>query len=233
MGLQQYLLDNLDRVNSRYIGIVAMQPQTGRLITMVGFDKQNPAHDPCVCADYPAASLFKIVTAAAAVEKKGYTAGTNLKFNGYKHTLYKRQLTDTTNRYTISTTLEDAFAQSINPVFGKIGALYIDPAALKAVGDALGFNREMNFDLPWPVSHLEIDDDTYHRAEIASGFNRETTLSPLHGAVIVATMINGGKPVEPTLVDQIVDDRGNSIYRARLTFCPRRSPPERPPSSNG
>jgi peptidoglycan glycosyltransferase len=123
LELQQYLLKRMDRVNSRYIGIVAMAPDTGRLVAMAGFNKIDPDRDPCLTAEYPAASLFKIVTAAAAVEEKGYTAGSRFKFNGYKHTLYKRQLTDKTNRYTNSISLRDSFAQSVNPVFGKLGAL--------------------------------------------------------------------------------------------------------------
>ena len=218
LDLQQYLLKRMDRVNSRYIGIVAMEPDTGRILTMAGFNKIDPQQDPCLTADYPAASLFKIVTAAAAVEEKGYGAGTRLKFNGYKHTLYKRQLTDKTNRYTNSISFKDSFAQSVNPVFGKIGALYLEPRALEVYGEAFGFNRSVNFELPWPTSRLAVDDDTYHRAEIASGFNRQTTLSPLHGAVIVSAVVNGGTPVEPTLVDRITDDAGKPVYETRPRF---------------
>ena len=59
MELQQYLLNKMDRVNSRYIGIVAMDPNTGRLLAMAGFNKINPDQNPCLVADYPAASLFK------------------------------------------------------------------------------------------------------------------------------------------------------------------------------
>lgn len=220
LGLQQYLIDHMDRVNSRYIGIVAMEPDTGRLLAMAGFNKLDPEQDPCLTADYPAASLFKIVTAAAAVEEKGYTAGSRFKFNGYKHTLYKRQLTDTTNRYTNSVSLRDSFAQSINPVFGKIGALYLDRQALEAFGEAFAFNRQVDFELPWPTSRLSIEDETYHRAEIACGFNRQTTISPLHGAVIVSALVNGGIPVEPTLVNRIVDDAGTAIYRTEPRFLP-------------
>jgi hypothetical protein len=70
LGLQQHLLKSMDRVNSRYIGIVAMAPDTGRILAMAGFNKRDPDRDPCLVADYPAASLFKIITAAAAVEEK-------------------------------------------------------------------------------------------------------------------------------------------------------------------
>lgn len=217
-GLQQYLLKRMDRVNSRFIGIVAMAPDTGRLLALAGFNKIDPDRDPCLTADYPAASLFKIVTAAAAVQEKGYTAGTRFKFNGYKHTLYKRQLTDKTNRYTNSISFKDSFAQSVNPVFGKIGALYLNRQALETYGDAFAFNRAVDFELPWPTSRLEVRDESYHRAEIASGFNRQTTLSPLHGAVIVSAIVNDGVPVAPSLVDRIVDDTGNSVYHTQPQF---------------
>jgi len=218
LRLQQYLLKRMDRVNSRYIGIVAMAPDTGRILAMAGFNKIDPDRDPCLMAEYPAASLFKIVTAAAAVEEKGYTAGSRFNFNGYKHTLYKRQLTDKTNRYTNSISLRDSFAQSVNPVFGKIGALVLKRETLEAYGEAFAFNRQVDFELHWPTSQLAVDDESYHRAEIASGFNRQTTLSPLHGAVIVSAVVNGGKPVEPTLVDRIVDDDGNPVYRTTPQF---------------
>jgi penicillin-binding protein A len=220
VGLQQYLLSHMDRVNSRYIGIVAMEPDTGRLLAMAGFNKIDPHQDPCLTADYPAASLFKIITAAAAVEEKGYTAGSRFKFNGYKHTLYKRQLTNRTNRYTNSVSLRDSFAQSINPVFGKLGALYLNRKDLVTFGDAFAFNRKVNFELPWPTSQLTVKDESYNRAEIASGFNHRTRISPLHGAVIVSTVVNDGLPVEPTVVDKIVDDAGHLVYRNEPRFLP-------------
>jgi peptidoglycan glycosyltransferase len=65
--------------------------------------------------------------------------------------------------------------------------------------------KQVDFELPWPTSRLAVKDESYHRAEIASGFNRQTTISPLHGAVIVSAVVNGGIPVEPTLVDRIID----------------------------
>ncbi len=217
-GLQQYMLKRMDRVNSRYIGIVVMEPETGRLSVLAGFNKNEPNEDPCLAADYPAASLFKIVTAAAAIEEKGYTARTRLSFNGYKHTLYKRQLTDKKNRYTNSISLKNSFAQSVNPVFGKIGALYLGKEALEVYGNAFAFNRKIAFELPLSMSKLKVNDDSYHRAEIASGFNRQTTISPIHGAVIVSAVINEGVPVEPTVIDRVENKQGSPIYLSEPRF---------------
>jgi cell division protein FtsI/penicillin-binding protein 2 len=211
--LQSYLLGRLDRENSRYIGIVVMEAVTGRILAMAGFDKQDHTGNPCLRSNFPAASIFKIVTAASAVDHCGYTAASPMHFNGYKHTLYKRQLKEVTNRHTNTVSFKDAFAQSVNPVFGKIGELQLGRPLLKKSAEAFGFNQRLNFDLPLPASHFEIKDRPYYCAELASGFNRDTTISPLHGAMIASAILNKGYMVAPSIVDRIVDANSHELYR--------------------
>ncbi len=110
-----------------------MDPKTGKVLSMVGFDKTDPSNNPCVDSRFPAASIFKIVTASAVVEKCGFQPGSKLSYNGRKHTLYKSQLKDRRNRYTNRITFRDSFAQSVNPVFGKIGAHYLGKIRLKSM----------------------------------------------------------------------------------------------------
>lgn len=212
LDLQEYLLKRMDRVNSRYIGIVSMEPDTGRILSLSGFNKLDPEHNPCIDNSYPAASIFKIVTASAAVEAAGLSPDSKLAYNGRKHTLYKSQMTNKTNRHTNQTTLRDSFAQSINPVFGKLGTLRLGRNELRRYAENLGFNRAIPFDLPLGPSKVQFSEEPYQWAEIASGFNRQTTLSPLHGAVMAATLLNGGEMVEPTLIDRITDPDGKEIY---------------------
>ena len=226
IALKEYLLSKMDRKNSRYIGIVAMEIDTGRVLVMTGFNKIEPDVNPCIQSDYPAASIFKIVTASAAVEAAGLSPDSSLMYNGQKHTLYKSQLKKRNNRYTNHTTLRDSFAQSINPVFGKIGSIRLGRDELEKYAEALGFNREIPFDLPLDPSHLHISDEPYRLAEVASGFNRETTLSPLHGAVIVATLMRGGQWVTPTVIDRIADENGATIYSRPAINANRALTPE-------
>jgi cell division protein FtsI/penicillin-binding protein 2 len=68
--LQQFLIQRLDRRNSRYIGIVVMDPADGRVLAMSGYDKANPDGNPCLDSRFPAASIFKIITAAAVVSSR-------------------------------------------------------------------------------------------------------------------------------------------------------------------
>ena len=216
--LQSQLIQAMDRKNSRYIGIVVMQTETGRIQALAGFNKIDPDLNPCLLNTFPAASVFKIVTAAAAVDKCGYGANTRVRFNGYKHTLYKRQLKEHTNRYTNTVSFEDSFAQSVNPVFGKLGALYLDRAELQKYAAAFGFNQPVDFELPVEPSHIRIEEDAYQRAEIASGFNNDTTISPLHAAMMVSAVLNKGRIILPTIVDRVTDDHGRLLYDVRPTW---------------
>jgi penicillin-binding protein A len=216
--LQQYLMASMDRKNSRYIGIVVMQADTGRILALAGYNKINPENNPCFQQVFPAASVFKIVTAAAAVDHCGYTAQTPMRFNGYKHTLYKSQLKEKTNRYTNTLPFKDAFAQSVNPIFGKLGTAHLGKKVLEEYAKAFGFNQPIQFELPVASSTVHIKDKPYNWAEVASGFNNDTSISPLHGAMMASAVLNAGRMVTPTLVDRIEDQQGRLLYKSRRTW---------------
>ena len=212
-SLQKYLNRRLKRSTSRYIGIVVMEPSTGRILSMVGYDKTDQKNNPCLDNRYPAASIFKIVTAAAAIETHGFQADTVFNYNGSKYTLYRNQLKERKNRYTHQINLQDSFAQSVNPVFGKIGANRLGKTVLEQYGIAFGFNRYIDFEIPLTPSELHLTEEPYQWAEVASGFNRETTLSPLHGALMMSAILNGGQMVEPAIIDKVEDNEGRVLYQ--------------------
>ncbi|PKN12196.1 MAG: PbpA [Deltaproteobacteria bacterium HGW-Deltaproteobacteria-4] len=211
-GLQNYLLDTIDRVNSRHVGIVVMEGESGRVLALAGFDRIDTFGNPCLRSQFPAASIFKIVTAATAMDHYGYSAESPMHYNGSKHTLYKRQLTDKVDRYTTTIPLREAFADSINPVFGKLGELRLRKPLLEEAASNFGFNQTLDFEVSVPPSQFEISDKPYNWAEVASGFNLGTTLSPLHGAAMATAILNGGRMITPSIVESIVDDQGNSLY---------------------
>jgi cell division protein FtsI/penicillin-binding protein 2 len=215
ISLQNFLLKKVNLSTSRYIGIVGIDPVTGKILSMVGFDKTDDSNNPCLDNRFPAASIFKIVTASAAVEKCGFNLDSKLTYNGKKHTLYKSQLKDRKNRYTNRITFRESFAQSVNPVFGKIGAHYLGKTTLEKYAAAFGFNRVIDFEIQLAPSAVSLSDEPYQWAEIASGFNQETKMSPLHGALMAAAIINEGSLIEPTIVNQITDEEGQILYRGQ------------------
>ncbi len=213
--LQHYLQKQLYRRTSRYIAIVVLDPYSGHVLALVDFARDGFTPFPSLSSQFPAASLFKIVAAAGAMEKCGYVSQTALTYNGASHTLYKSQLKNVRNRYTRHTTLEKAFAGSVNPVFGKIGQHCLGADKLRRYAERFGFNRSIAFELPLPPSRTRIADEPYQWAEIASGFNQETVISPLHGAILAAVAPAEGRLVEPTIIRRIVDQDGLALYPPR------------------
>jgi cell division protein FtsI/penicillin-binding protein 2 len=207
-------LKTLDRGKPELIGMVAMDGSTGFIKAMAGFNQANPATNPCTSARYPAASIFKIVTASAAVEKLNYTATTPLYFNGRKYTLYKRQLTNHKTKYTNRVTLETAFSKSINPVFGKLGQLALGKTELNNFAEKFGFNQNPNTDFDFPIPHFATNGSEYHLAELGCGFNRDTLISPVFAATMVSAMVNKGQSLVPRLVDRISNSDEVEIYKS-------------------
>ncbi len=217
LSLQTSLLKKLQNSDAEVMGLVALDPDDGRVLAMVGVDNDNPSVNPCLDNHFPAASVFKIITAAAAIEQCDFVPDTTFTYNGGKYTLYKSQLKNTVNRYTNTISFRDSFAESVNPVFGKIGAQYLSRQSLEQYGEAFGFNRKIDFEVTLPASLLKVPEGTYHQAEIACGFNRTTTLTPLHGAMIVSAVLNGGRLPEPAIIEQIMDESGKAVYRSTPT----------------
>jgi cell division protein FtsI/penicillin-binding protein 2 len=83
--------------------------------------------------------------------------------------------------------------------------------------DRFLFNEEIPFDLPVGVSRILIPGDDFGLAEIASGFNKRTRISPLHASLITAAVANHGIIIEPWLVRRIKDESGAVLYRARFS----------------
>lgn len=219
--LQEYLLSllakakNMNRGKPQRIALVAMDADTGQIIAMSGFDLEKPAQNPCTESDYPAASIFKIITAAAAVEELGYTPHTQLYFNGNKYTLYKRQLKEVKNRYSYKISFSRAFAESINPVFGKIGKNRLGKDKLTRYAGAFGFNDMIQSDLSFHAGTFSAEGSDYHLAELGSGFNTDTTISPVFGAMLVSAVVNSGTITLPRIVEHITDANGEIVYKSQ------------------
>lgn len=220
VDLQEYLLTLLSQARKRNrgkpqrIALVVMDAASAKIIAMTGFDLDNPQANPCTTSDYPAASIFKIITAAAAVQELGYTLHTPLYFNGNKYTLYKRQLKETRNKYSYKISFSRAFAESVNPVFGKIGKNYLGKDRLATYARAFGFNEIIAADLLFESGDFSAEGNEYHLAELGSGFNTDTTISPVFGAVLVSTLLNSGELPVPRVVEHITDGAGEIIYKS-------------------
>jgi cell division protein FtsI/penicillin-binding protein 2 len=182
---------------------------------MANYEKGGEVNNLCTKAVYPAASLFKIISAAAAIETAGFTPDRAVIYTGRKHTLYKRQLKKKAGRYSTKTSFREAFGSSINPVFGKMGIFDLGRDVIIEYSKRFLFNRLISFDFPVEQSTLNVPDDDYGRAEIVSGFNRVTLISPLHAALLASAVANNGVIMAPRLIERVLNDSGELLYQSR------------------
>jgi peptidoglycan glycosyltransferase len=214
-ALQDYILRLLQRSRTLQAAVIVLSPDDGRVLAMANYDKDGNSENLCVKADFPAASIFKIVSAAAAIESAGFTPDQTVFFQGRRHTLYRQQLKQTVNRYTNKTDFTKAFASSINSVFGKLGIHDLGQGLMAEYADRFLFNRVIPFDFPVDMSPIQVPDDDYGLAEIASGFNRKTLISPLHAALLASVVVNNGIMMAPWLIERVSDNSGELLYQRK------------------
>ena len=211
--LQDWAVRFIPKCQALSAALVALDPATGDVLAMASHRADGQPINVALSSSFPAASLFKIVTAAAAVEQEKLSSGSTLAYDGGKHTLYKKNLKGGISEGRNQVTLKDGFADSINTVFGKLGAFSLGPEALEDFARRFHFNQPINFEMPVQESEFDAPDDKdpYRLAELASGFNRMTTVSPLHGAMLASAVVNGGRLMEPSVVREVFD-QDNRIY---------------------
>ena len=214
--IQAWAVSFLPKQKVRAAALVVMDPETGEVLAMAGHNEKGGKGNVALSSSFPAASLFKIVTAAAVVEKEKMDSESKLAYDGGRHTLYKRDVVNKDiKKGSHQVTLKEGFAHSINTVFGKLGAFTLGPKELEAFANKFHFNQPIGFELPVQESRFETDDpdDPYRLAELASGFNRTTQVSPLHGAMLASAIVNSGRLMEPTVVREVFDLNNRIYYR--------------------
>jgi cell division protein FtsI/penicillin-binding protein 2 len=221
-ALDARLQDDADSLLHHYQpdhgAIVVMDAKSGRVLAMSSFNRQHIDINYAITATFPAASVFKLVTATAALDQNMVTPDTVLPFNGASHTLYKRNVLNTDlNRWTNYMTLKDAFAHSVNTFFGKLGLFHVGTDGLARYAQRYGFNHtwETDFPIDMSVVHVEGDGALFSIAEAASGYTRNTTLSPVQGALMAASVVNDGAMMEPFLVRSLRKPSGEVVYQVQ------------------
>ncbi len=176
----------------------------------------------CLVSEFPAASLFKIVTAYGVLDKKKVTRKTHYPVVGRHHTLYKYQLGLGKSRYRYrpeDISFEKAFARSVNPVFGKFGIDFFSADELVGLAESFAFNHPLKFDQPVVASRVAMPQSKFQQAETSSGFIKTTTLSPLHAALLAGAPLVADNLPQPYFIRRVVAENGAEIYYHQPQKC--------------
>jgi penicillin-binding protein A len=180
-------------------GVVVIDVKTGKLLAYASYVNQGEAFDVNVRAEAPAASVFKVITGSALVERGGLSAESEQCYHGGKSRILPDELIDDPRRDKWCATLAIAMGRSLNVVFGRLAQKHLTPEDVAQMGGAYGFGAPLPFAVPNEAPKIEIPQEPIEFARASAGF-WHTTLSPLLGASIAQTVANGGITLEPRIV---------------------------------
>lgn len=210
----QQAMERLFRDNEVPQGVaVAIDTRTGRVLALA----EHGGHGLWAEATAPAASVFKVVTASALVEKAGVSPDQEVCYGGGSHRLVALDLEDDAERDKQCANLAQAVGYSINAVVAKLADRHLDRASILAAAEAFGWNHEIPFDLPVRASAADVPEERLELARTAAGF-WHTTLSPLHGALLAQSIAQNGQMLRPWLVSKVKSATGQVIYEGAPRF---------------
>jgi len=217
-ALHGYAKEILERHRPDFGVIVVMDATNGNLLAIQDYAHNTKDREefPRLFArsNFPAASVFKIVTAAAAIDSAAIHPDFEIGYRGRMHTLYKRNVFFDARRFRPNNfvSLKEAFGKSINSFFGRLAVNYLDPITLREYAYRFYFNRSLPFELPLAASSAFIpkdDGENWGYVEAASGFTTKNSLSPIHAATIGSVVVNQGRLRLPRMIASAYDMNEN------------------------
>jgi cell division protein FtsI/penicillin-binding protein 2 len=192
---------------------VAMEPKTGRILALASHSSGDPQWARNSFFNlYPMASLFKIITASAALEQKKVAPDTVFAFRGSSYSENPKYWSVKPGSASQQMSLSQAMGKSINPVFGRLASDVVGKDSIMTYAHRFGFNQTLFPGIPVIPSKAEapMDDDALKL--MGAGLGREVKISPIHAAAMIAAIANNGVMMTPVLADEIKNSSGRVIY---------------------
>ena len=217
-GLQKRVHDFLSKNQVPYGVFVAIEPATGRILAMTAHSSVDPGWAKNAYFDlYPMASLFKIITASAALESRKITPETVIEFRGKATSENPRYWETSPKGKNNRTDVTYAMAKSMNPVYGRLACDIAGKASVMECVNRFGFNQALLPGTSAKDSTAAEPQSSHGLMLMGAGLDHEVRISPLHAAVMMAAIANGGKMMAPGLTERITDRKGAN----KEIFAPR------------
>lgn len=211
--------------------IVAMEPTTGEILAMFSspsfdpalllgesptagdgltLDETQPLTNRAIQTPLAPGSVFKVVTAAAALESGLANPDTmfpdvpELQLPGSTAVIRNADRGPCEGGSEVD--LATAFTRSCNTIFGQLG-IDLGAETIGEMAAAFGFDRIVSFELPTVESTFPVDSligDPAATAQSAIG-QRDVRATPLQMAVVAAAAANGGLVMQPYVISEEFD----------------------------
>jgi cell division protein FtsI/penicillin-binding protein 2 len=202
--LQRSVSSLMRRYRMPEAGTVLMDVRTGKLLVYSSFVKDGTPFDVNTRAQAPAASVFKVITGAALVERANLNAETKQCYHGGRSRISRDELREDPAKDKWCATLGEAMGRSLNVVFGRLAQKHLTPEDVSRAGGAFGFGAAVPFVVANEAPSIDIPQEPIEFARASAGF-WHTTLSPLAAVGIAQTIAHDGITLQPRIVEKVLD----------------------------
>lgn len=181
---------------------------------------QNQWYNFNVSGTYEPGSVFKTFMASAALEENVVNLDTSYTCTG------KVQVANYTMKCHYhaghgTQTLTQGLENSCNPFFITIGQKLGVHNYFKYF-EAFGFSEKTGIDLPGEGKSQFYKENQYGIVELSSAsFGQSNSLTPIQVCTGLCAIANGGKLLQPYIVDHINDAKGNTVKKTNPTVVRR------------
>jgi stage V sporulation protein D (sporulation-specific penicillin-binding protein) len=219
-------LDNLmaSSVAPKAAAVLAMNPKTGEILAWAN----RPTYDPNNYQDYESSdrrnmlitdtyepgSVFKIVTASAALDSGSATTADRFYDPGYVQVGSHKIQCWRYYRPHGSQSFAEIIQNSCNPCFVNL----VQKMEAKESGTfykyihAFGFGNVTGLGLQGEAKGIIIDEDKVSNLDLATmAIGQSIAVTPLQMVTAVCAVANGGMLLQPQIIYQVTDDDGNII----------------------
>jgi cell division protein FtsI/penicillin-binding protein 2 len=238
LRVEQELLAAWVADRAKRASAVVMDPYTGEIYAMATYPSydandyksiatEDPGRfiDPVVSTVYEPGSVFKMMTAAAALEAGTVTPSTRIKDVGtLRLDKGKTKIDDADRKGMGWMSFEDGIAYSRNVVAAKV-ALGLgkttreSSSILYDMWLRLGYGQRTGIDVAGEVGGIMRDPGltTWREIDLANGaFGQGVAVTPIQLATAYAALVNGGTMVQPHVVKAIGDRDVVAASRGRV-----------------
>ncbi len=199
--------------------IIVIDPRTGQLLALAnrpGYDLNKPGHvskdqirNRAICDMFEPGSVFKIVTAAAALEENKVNEMTRFFCENGEYRVANHTLHD--HRPHGWLTFREVIEQSSNIGTSKVAQL-LGPDKLYEYIKRFGFGAKLGIDIPGEINGSIKPPRQWSKTSIACvPMGQEVGVTALQLATALSVIANGGYLMKPYLVREVRDRQGQVI----------------------
>lgn len=212
-ALQRSVEESLAAHRFPFAGAAAISIPDGRVLVLAGHSAADPTLDAGALALRPwapAASVFKVVAASALLQEGKLDPAERVCYHGGVSSILRDNLIDVPSIDRSCASLGYGIGKSQNAIIAKLTTRHLRPEQLERTAFAFGFGQPVEFAADVEPSEVDVPRDGLEFARAAAGF-WHSSLSPLHGALLAATIANRGEMPSARLIERAIDSQGATL----------------------